>query len=424
MKNPFAALFELRSAGPIGSAHELWEYFQRGLSTVAGASVSEATALNVAAVWTGLGIRSSLLSTLPVDVIEYSPDGRSRQVRPNHPIARVLSKPNKWQTRNELIGMLEAHRVLRGNCYAYKTLATTISPTDGVERDQVVELIPMHPDRMEVEEPKVVGDPTKYTLHRADGKPVELPANEVLHVKNMSTNGRTGRGLMVDLRETIGGSIALQEHANSLWSRDATPSVVLEHPGKLGGTGSKATVNLEESFEKIYGRGKDRRRVAVLEEGMKLQKLSLNPEEGQFLETKQDLRSEIAAALMVPPHMMGLNEKVTSWGTGIEQQQIGLLVFTIRPAVTVWEERLNRDLIARPDKFSVKFNLGGALRGDLVSQAQFFRTMREIGAMSANDIRQMFDWNPIAGGDVYLQPTNLAPLGFVPAGAASAGASA
>jgi phage portal protein BeeE len=46
---------------------------------------------------------------------------------------------------------------------------------------------------------------------------------------------------------------------------------------------------------------------------------------------KQDLRAEIAAALGVPPHMMGLTEKATSWGTGIEQLQIGLLAFTIRP---------------------------------------------------------------------------------------------
>lgn len=412
MRNPFAVLFERRSA--IGSSHDLLQYLLRGASTVAGVSVNETTALNVAAVWTGLQIRSTLLSTLPVDVIEYLPDGRSRRPRPDHPVARVLSQPNSFQTQSELFGMLESHRVLRGNCYAWKNLVVEGRNDDGSARMRTTELIPMHPDQVEVKEPDVFGGQTEYTLTKKNGQRVPLPAAEVFHVKNMSTNGRTGRAFMTDLRETIGGSLALQEQANSLWSRDATPSVVLKHPKALGGPGSKAVKNIEDSWEQIYGRGKDRRRVAVLEEGMDMQQLSLNPEDGQFLQTKQDLRSEVAAALMVPPHMMGLNEKVTTWGTGIEQQQIGLLVFTLRPSITVWEQRLNRDLIAVPGKYAVKFNVSGMLRGDAKSQAESFWMYRQMGVYSANDILAMLDRNPIENGDIYLQPVNLAPLGYVP----------
>jgi HK97 family phage portal protein len=420
VKNPFAPLFERRS---IGTSHELLQYLLRGSSTVAGISVNEASALNVAAVWTGLQIRSSLLSALPVDVIEYSEDGKSRMRRPNHPAARVLAKPNKWQVWPEFSGMLEAHRVFRGNCFAWMLLGTFIG-SDGVERDQILELIPMHPDQVEVNEPDQVGGETEYTLNKKNGQRVSLPAREVLHLKNLSLDGRMGRGFMTDLREVIGGSLALQEHANSLWSRDATPSVALMHPGKLGGLGSTATKNIEESWEQIYGRGKEKRRVAVLEEGMKIEQLSLAPDEGQFLQTKQDMRAEIAAALMVPPHMMGLTEKVTSWGTGIEQQQIGLMVFTMLPAVRMWEARLNRGLITRPEKFSVKFNIAAMLRGDALSQAQAFWMYRQMGCFSANDILELLDRNPIPNGDIYLQPTNLAPLGFVPAGSGSSGATA
>lgn len=407
MRNPFSALFERRS---IGSPHELLTQLLGGLKTVSGQAVNEATAMNVAAVFTGVSIRSRLLSTLPVDVIERI-DGRTSREAVNHPLTRVLLKPNSWQTRSELFGMLEAHRVLRGNGYAWINRVTATS-SDGIDRDQVAELIPMHPDQVEViDGPDNFGGQTQYKLHKRNGTTIDLAAREVLHLKSLTTNGRTGRSFLADMREVIGGALATQEHANSLWSRDATPSVTLSHPKTLS---DKAKKSLEDSFEATYGRGKDKKRVAVLEEGMEIKQLSLTPEDGQFLQTQQDVRAQIAAALMVPPHLMGLAEKATTWGTGIEQLHIGLLSITLRPDLTAWEERMNLDLITRPDKYRIKFNVRGMLRGDLRSQFESFYRGIQMGVYSPNDVRAMLDLNPIEQGDVYLQPVNMAPLGYDP----------
>lgn len=178
--------------------------------------------------------------------------------------------------------------------------------------------------------------------------------------------------------------------------------------------GEKARKNLEESWEATYGRGEGKRRVAVIEEGMEIQQLSLSPEDGQFLETRAFSRGEIAGAFHVPPHMIGDTEKSTSWGTGIEQQQIGFLVFTLRPDLVLWEQRLTRDLIRQPDRFFIEFNTNGFMRGDAATRGAWYRVMREIGAYSANDIRAFENENPIEGGDGYLQPVNLAPLGYDP----------
>lgn len=404
MKNPLRALFERRS---INSTYDLLQFLLRGYGTASGVTVNEATSMNVAAVWTGIRIRSELLSTLPVDVVESSDDGRTRTRRPRHPVAQVLSQPNSWQTRSELFGMLEAHRVLRGNGYAWKNLVH--NPITGFE--DVRELLPMHPDQIEVVFGDDLSGPTAYKLRKRNGQTVTMPPSEVVHLKGLTTDGRMGRGFLRDLSEVIGGSLALQEHANSLWSRDATPAIALKHPKTLSPV---AKNNLETSWEETYGRSKDKRRVAVLEEAMEIQQLSLTPEDGQFLETKQDLRAEIAAALGLPPHLMGLSEKTTTWGTGIEQLMIGLLTITMRPSLTTWEERLTRDLIAAPDRFSIKFNVHAFMRGDSNSQSAFFWRMIQSGVYSPNDIRALLDENPIPGGDIYLQPTNMAPLGSDP----------
>jgi hypothetical protein len=100
--------------------------------------------------------------------------------------------------------------------------------------------------------------------------------------------------------------------------------------------------------------------------------------------------------------------------TGIEQQQIGFLAFTLRPDLVSWEQRLTLDLIQRPDKYFVEFTLDGFMRADAAARGAYYRVMREVGAYSANDIRQLENMNPIENGDIYLQPTNLTPLGSTP----------
>jgi HK97 family phage portal protein len=421
VRNPFAPLFALKS---IGSPYELAQYLLKGLDTTAGARVSEATALNLAAVMTCVSLRSRALASLPFGVFERI-DERSRKLA-RHSINRVLSQPNSWQTRAELFGMLEAHRVLRGNAYAWKNIIALGNGPDGrFERNQITELIPMHPDQVELlDDFDEFGAPRTYRLHRRKSPPVDLPAAEVLHLKGLSTDGRSGRSVLADAREMLGVALATQEHAASFWSRDATPTVAIKHPRPLS---DKARKNLEESFEAIYGRGKDKRRTAVLEEGMEITPISVNANDAQFLETRKFQRSEIAGWFHVPPHMIGDTDKTTSWGTGIEQQQIGFVTFTLAPDLVCWEQRLGMDLLNASDRerFFFKFNANALLRADVANRGMFYRVMREVGAFSANDIRALEDMNPIPGadGDSYLQPTNLAPLGSNPLAATTNGAS-
>ena len=161
-----------------------------------------------------------------------------------------------------------------------------------------------------------------------------LPQREVLHLRGLSTDGVMGRCVLQDARELIGGALATQEHSNTTWKRGGLPSVVLTHPKTLS---EKAKDSLEKRWESVYGGSKDQRRVAVIEEGMDLTPLTVSLEDLQFLETQKFSDGRIAGWFFVPPHMVGDTEKSTSWGTGIEQQQIGFLSFTLRPDLVSWE---------------------------------------------------------------------------------------
>jgi HK97 family phage portal protein len=288
MRTPFRALFDQKSA--IGSSYELAKFLLGGTKSNTGATVTESTALSIAAVMTCVSLRARALATLPIRVYERV-DERSKQPAQGHPLSRVLLQPNSWQTRAELFSMLEAHRVLRGNAYAWKN-QIDVPSRDTIVRKQVAEIIPLHPDYVEVVDPDVLGAPTKYLVHRQKGGiPIPFDASEIIHLKGLSTDGRRGRSVLQDARELIGGAIATQDYSGNFWGRDATPTMALKHPKALS---EKAKKNLEDSWEKTYG-GKDGKRVAVIEEGMEIQQLSLNAEDAQFLETRKFQRARSPA---------------------------------------------------------------------------------------------------------------------------------
>ena len=141
--------------------------------------------------------------------------------------------------------------------------------------------------------------------------------------------------------------------------------------------------------------------------------LSLPNNEAQFLETRKFQVSEIARIFRVPPHMIGDLDRAKF--SNIEHQSISFAVHTIRPWLVRIEQAMNRALISEKEKgrFYVQFNLDGLMRGDYKSRMEGYAIARQNGWMSANDIRELENLNPITdtiGGDEYLVNGNMIPI--------------
>lgn len=94
---------------------------------------------------------------------------------------------------------------------------------------------------------------------------------------------------------------------------------------------------------------------------------------------------------------------------------ISFAVHTIRPWLVRIEQAINRALIPENEKgrFSVQFNLDGLMRGDYKSRMEGYAIARQNGWMSANDIRELENLNPITdeeGGNAYLVNGNMIPI--------------
>ena len=115
--------------------------------------------------------------------------------------------------------------------------------------------------------------------------------------------------------------------------------------------------------------------------------------------------------------------------SNIEHQSIDFAVHTIRPWLVRIEQAINRALFSEKEKGRgyVQFNLDGLMRGDYKSRREGYAIARQNGWMSANDIRELENMNPMSdeeGGNAYLVNGNMIPVNLAGITAFLAAASA
>lgn len=236
----------------------------------------------------------------------------------------------------------------------------------------------------------------------------KIDDRDVLHIPAPGWNGLDGVSPIALHRASVTMTLNAEEFGANFFKNGTRLSGVLEHPGKVS---SEAAARLRESWQQVYAGKANAGKVAVLEEGMKFNALSMPLADAQYLETRKFQVSDIARIFRIPPHMIGDLERATF--SNIEQQSIEFVQHTILPWITRWEQELNRKLFAHSTvlkgRYFVRFNLAGLLRGDLNSRYRAYAIGRQWGWLSANDVRELEELNPIEGGDVYLSPLNMVP---------------
>lgn len=372
---------------------EFEEALRTGSLTASGTRVTPDTAMRVAAVYASIRIIAGAVATLPLH-IKRRVDARTREDASDTPIWTVLRrKPNRWQTPSQFRRMLQAHLLLRGNAYAMIVRS----------RGDVQELIPLHPDRVEVKQRDDLA--LEYLYTRQDGQRITLRQDEIFHLVGLTLDGIRGVSPITYARETIGLSLAMEDHGAATFRNGARVSGVLKHPNKLG---PEAIANLKAGLEEFRSGGEQEGKNLILEEGMDYARIAMTAEDAQWIESRKFSRSDIAMFFGVPPHMIGDTEKSTSWGTGIEQQSIGFVAYTLEDHLTMWEEAINRDLVGADEDLYARFNRAALVKGDIKARWEAYVKGLQWGVWSPNEIRALEDENPREGGDVFYPPPNTA----------------
>ncbi|VVE87567.1 phage portal protein [Pandoraea bronchicola] len=360
-----------------------------GVASSSGETVTVDSALQLSAAWACVRLIAETIATLPLNLYSKQADG-ARTLATTHALYDVLhNQPNADNTAVEFWEVIVTSMLLRGNGYARKLCAA----------GRIIGLELLLPARMNVK--RLQTGQLQYTYSELDGSSSVMTEDDVLHFRGFSLNGWMGVSVIEYAREVFGNATAANKTSSSVFRNGLRPSGVLSTDQILPKEKrSEIRTDLTDQFGGAMQAGK----TMVLEAGMKYQAITMNPGDVQLLETKAFNVEEICRWFRVPPFMVGHNEKSTSWGSGIEQQMIGFLTFTLRPWLTRIEQTIKKGGLSPVERLTyyAEFSVEGLLRADSAGRADFYSKMVNNGIYSRDDCRLKENLPPMGGNAAVL----------------------
>lgn len=389
----------------IFSRHKKEDFYIRsdppwGLTTHSGNIVSENSAMTFSAVFAAVRLLSESVGSLPLFLYRRLPSG-GKEVARRHPLFSILhSLANPEMHACEFRSLMMTHVLLWGNFYA-----EIVRGEDG----QVTALWPLHPSRVTAKRPSP-SEPLIYEISLPSGQRTTTSKQNIFHMRGLSLDGITGISPIRYHKESIALGLSAQEFGARFFGQGLLASGTIEHPAALS---DAAYQRLKLALEKQSGLT-HAHRYMILEEGAKLNKLTIPPEEAQWLQTRKFQITEIARIFSVPPHMIADLDRATF--SNIEEQAIEFVVHSLRPWLVRIEQTIYRDLFddEEREELFAEFKIDALLRGKTLERYQAYALGRQWGWFSANDIRDLENLNPIDEGDFYLTPLNMSPIGEQP----------
>ena len=298
----------------------------------------------------------------------------------DHPAYRLLKRrPNDWQTPREFKSLVMIRALMYGNGYARVIRAG----------GRPIRLVPITVDV----KPKLTADyKIRYEVTSEGGAMETLDGQDVLHIRDLSTDGVSGISRMKMAAEAISVASQAQRAASRVFEKGVMAGGALEFPTVLS---DKSYQRMRDSLANDYSGAENAGKWLLIEEGGKAVKWSATPADAQQVENRNHQIEEIARIFGVPRPLLMLDD--TSWGSGIEQLAIFFVQYTLAPWFSAWEEALARVLLvdSEMDRLVFKFNERALLRGTLKDQSEFF--VRALGAggqspwMTPNEVRELSD---------------------------------
>jgi len=376
---------------------DFWYEKVVGAISASGIRVTPELAESVCAVFACIRVKAETLATLPLPVYKRESDS-SRQRDDKHPVAKLLRRPNPFQSLQDFVEMMTWHLELRGNAYAEIFRSAGNKP---------LLVLPRHPDRTEA---KLDAQGELYYEHTNQfGTARIIDPKNMLHLKMLSENGIVGRTVLNVQASTIGSVIAMDTYAAATFKNNAQPGGLLTHPGKFKDEAAQKRVL--DSWKKAYSGVKNAGKVAILEEGMKWEKLGLTNQDLQFIEQERFSSQKICAIFRVPPHKIG--DLSQSKYANIEIQNIDFVNDSLTPNAKRWEAESLYKLFSESEqeKYFVEFLFNALLRGDSKSRNEALQIQRNNGVISVNEWRKIENMNPIGTeGDIHMVPLNQQDL--------------
>lgn len=363
-------------------------------------AMSTDTAMKISTVSRCVETLSSAMGAMPVFLMWEDTHRRIYK----HNLSEILwVRPNENMTPFEYGRVMMSNQVLNGNAYAW------------IRRDRrsalPVEWLPLEArlvTMMRDDDGTVwyqYADPVSGDLYR-------IERDDMTHYKGWSMDGVQGSGVLQRAGQTLIVNQDAERYEQAVYRNMGRPGGVLTTEEDLQGRvvnvkdregrvirqiSGKDSIRAE--WERVH-RGPDNAlRTAVLDRGMKYEPISgMSAADLQLVENKDVRVADICRFFGVPLHLVFAGKQ--SYASN-EQNGIEFVKHTLLGYVRQWDQEDSYKLLLpsqRAQSQRIKRETKVFLQGDTAAQATWLRTMRELGAYNADEVRAMDDRPAIPGG--------------------------
>lgn len=351
----------------------------------AASPLSLQLAMQLSAVYRCVEVISDAVASQSWDVMEYD-EAEGYVTNPFHKVSYMLNyEPNQLMSRYTLMKTLVAKMLLEGNGYIHiirdsrgdpTALSLITSPVSMFVRDNGTAYYKVEKGGYN----DIYYTPTDPPEHKI------IEASDMIHVLNFSYDGLMGVSTLRHAANTMTLAYASESSAKGFFSSGANMSGILSAEGKL--TKEKADAikaSWAEAFNITSGSPGG---IAVMENGLKFDPVTVNPKDAQMLETRQFNVIEICRFFGVSPSKVFDSANLTY--SNIESFQLGFLTDTISPLDSKIEAEFNRKLLRPSQRQLTKLNLNinELLRANLDAKANYVNKMFQIGGYTVNEVRK------------------------------------
>ena len=343
-------------------------------------SVTTESAMRLSAVWACVRLLAGLGSTLPLDQ-QRRRDGLTVDV----PRSVLFDQPQAGTTLSTWLYQVWSSMLTAGNAYG---LVTAIGPNGW-------------PTTVELLDPSVVqwrADEQRGWVVTVDRQEMQRwPEGPLWHVPIFTMPGAPfGLSPIQNAKQTIVGGLSAERFGTDFFTGGGTPNAILYSDSELT---QEQAQGIKSAFVSSTA---GNREPAVMGAGLRYERISVSPDEAQFLDQQRFTVEQIARIYGVFPEMIG---GATS-GSSVtyanrEQRAADFLTFGLMPYLIALEDAMS-GLVPQPDR--IKFNLDGVLRSDLATRYNAHASAIRAGWLSVNEVRQIEDREPVPGADELLWP--------------------
>jgi HK97 family phage portal protein len=370
--------------------------------------VNERTSMAVSAVYRCVAIVAGLVAELPLKIYKRGPDGREEQ--PNHRLAPFLQltpfpgRPlSAWNWRE----LWMVNEQLWGNHYS-------VIRRDGAGREIGFE--PAMPWNVQVLKNGyrnvyrcvLWGNAAGFVENMQPGHVEYVDQDDMIHIPGLGFDGIAGMSrIRFFARDSVSLAKMLEEQTGYAHQNGAKiAGMMTAGEAKLSPDGWetwKAKVNA------VYAGHQNAGKVFFADKGATFTSMQMSPEDLNTIAARRYQIADISRFFGVPLPLLNETDRSTSWGSGLAEQNLAFLIYTINGVLGRIEAELNMKLLSGTD-FYVEFDRHAMMAMDPVKAAEVAAHEIASATLLPNERRRQLNRPPVANGDQPLINAANVPL--------------